>query len=219
VRVATALPGTTESWLDPDSRAATERSPCYVIEARFASGNVSQRSRASCWWGAQGEHLRLIDATSFVATGGTPVTEFDRFHYNGWGDAGHRLDIRDISADTTGRHLFQVTYGNGAGPVNTGIACGTKRLTVTDRESGEVVADGLLVMPQLGRWDRWALSNLIPAELVAGRRYDVAITADDEYPNMTAFAAFETYGASGALGGTGGAFNRVNIAELRVLAR
>ena len=219
IRVASELPGTTESWVDTSMEAATEGSPCYVVEARFASGLYSQRSRATCWWGVGDAHIRRIEATAFVATGGTPVTEHERFHYQGWGDLGHRLEIRDIVADRTAMHLFQVAYGNGAGPVTTGIGCGTKRLTVTDRETGLVVADGMLVMPQLGRWDRWALSNFVEAELVGGRRYDVVISADEGLPNMSDFKAFETYRAFGTLGGVGGPFNRVNISELRVLRR
>jgi len=219
VRVASDLPGTTESWVDAGSDANTETSPCYVVEARFTTGLHSQRSRATCWWGVGDAHIRRIEATAFVATGGTPVTEHERFHYQGWGDPGHRLEIRDIEAGRTAVHLFQVAYGNGAGPVNTGIGCGTKRLTVTDRESGVVVAEGMLVMPQLGRWDRWALSNFVEAELVVGRRYDVVIAADEGYPNMSDFEAFKTYGAFGTLGGVGGPFNRVNISELRILQR
>ena len=218
VRVAADLPGTTTSWTDPVSDASAPTSPCYVVAATFDTGTHSQRSRATCWWGEGDAHIQIVDASQFRNVGGTGVTEYGRFHFQGWGDPGHRLDL-DVTATRSGPHLFQVSYGNGAGPLNTGIACGTKRLTVTDRDSGAVVADGVLVMPQLGRWDRWALSNFVAAELVAGHRYDVAIIADATVPNMSDFAAFATYNALGASGGTAGPVNRVNISELRILAR
>jgi hypothetical protein len=218
VRVAADLPGTTTSWTDPVSDASAPTSPCYVVAATFDTGTHSQRSRATCWWGEGDAHIQIVDASQFRNVGGTGVTEYGRFHFQGWGDPGHRLDL-DVAATRSGPHLFQVSYGNGAGPLNTGIACGTKRLTVTDRDSGAVVADGVLVMPQLGRWDRWALSNFVAAELVAGHRYDVAIVADATVPNMSDFAAFATYNALGASGGAAGPVNRVNISELRILAR
>ncbi|MFO0744439.1 MAG: hypothetical protein U1F43_02050 [Myxococcota bacterium] len=218
VKVATALPGTTTTWTDEGSDASAPTSPCYVVEAAFSvSGNRSQRSRARCWWGATSERIQVIDATHFVATGGTGVSEYDKFHYQGWGDPGHKLEILGVVAAQSGPHLFQVTYGNGAGPIATGVACGVKRLTVKDHDSGALVADGALVMPQLGRWDRWVLSGFVPAELVAGRSYDVTIASDPTFTNMSALERFATYG--GASGGVDGPFDRVNIADLRILAR
>ena len=43
------------------------------------------------------------------------------------------------------------------------------------------------------------------------------IRGDDDMVNMSSFAHFELF--TGGLGGRSGVFNRVNIAELRVLAR
>ena len=217
MRVARDLPGTTESWIDPASDADADRTPCYVVEARFSTGTVSQRSRANCWWGRNGERVRTFPATTFAATGGELTDEHDHWHYRGWGDPGHRLEIRDIEVAVAGRHLVQVTYGNGAGPINTGIACGTKRVTVTRRGDGVVVGDGILVMPQLGRWDRWALSSIVAVDLEVGH-YDVAIFADPIATNMSDREAFTTYRAAGTLGGET-PFNRVDIAELRLLRR
>jgi hypothetical protein len=69
-------------------------------------------------------------------------------------------------------------------------------------------------MPHLGSWDRWADSNFVRVELESGRRYRVVIRGDDDAVNMSSFAHFTAY-----MGGRGGAFNRVNIAALKVLAR
>lgn len=216
VKVAAALPGTTESWVDAASDAGAERSPCYVVEARFSTGNWSQRSKAVCWWGPNFERVRTFAATTFVAVGGTLVENHGRPHYEGWGDGGHSLEVRDIEVEA-GRYLVQVGYGNGAGPINTGIACGTKRVRVVRKSDGAVVGDGVLVMPQLGRWDVWGLSSFVPVELEAGR-YDVVIFADEIATNMSDRSAFSTYRAAGALGGEA-YFNRVNISELRLLKR
>lgn len=219
VKVADGLSGTTTSWTDPESLALAERSPCYVVEARFSGTvgeNRSQRSRAVCWWGASFERVRTFGASTFVAVGGTLVEQYGRVHYEGWGDAGHSLEVRDIEVEA-GSYLVQVGYGNGAGPINTGIACGTKRVRVVRQNDGAVMGEGVLVMPQLGRWDVWGLSSVVAVELPAGR-YEVVISADEVATNMSDRVAFATYRASGTLGGEA-PFNRVNISELRLLRR
>jgi len=217
VRVATDLPAATTSWLDPGSDASVG-SPCYTVEARFgASGNRSQHARGVCWWGEGEAAIQRIDASTFEAVGGTAITEYGRFHYQGWGDAGHTLTARAFRPTRSGPHLVQVMYGNGAGPINTGIACGVKRVVVSDEASGEVVADGVLVMPQLGRWDRWAMSSFVPATLDAAKTYRLVVSGDAGTINMSELAHFASY--TGATGGRDGPFARVNIAELRVLAR
>ena len=74
-----------------------------------------------------------------------------------------------------------------------------------------------IVMPHLADWSRWADSSFLRAELTAGTEYRIVIRGDDEVVNMSAFAHFERY--TGGLGGRDGAFNRVNVAELKILAR
>lgn len=218
VRVADGLPGDTAAWVDPESDANAPRSPCYAAEATFVTtGNHSQHSRAACWWGEGDSAIQLIGAESFEANGGTLVEEYGRLHYQGWGDPGHTLTLSGLRPTRDGAHLLQVTYGNGAGPINTGIACGVKRVTVIDEASGATIGGGVLVMPQLGRWDRWALSSFVPVTLSSGGRYRVVISSDAATTNMSTLAHFAAY--SGAAGGADGPFSRVNIAELRLLAR
>jgi len=124
--------------------------------------------------------------------------------------------VSGFSPTQSGAHLLQVTFGNGAGAISTGITCGVKRVVVEDEGTGAVVAEGPVVMPHLGAWSRWEDSSFVRADLDASRSYRIVIRSDDEMVNMSSFAHFEQY--TGGLGGTGGAFNRVNIAELKILA-
>lgn len=214
-RVASDLPGTTTTWSDP-TPPASGHSPCYAVESCFASGNCSQHSAPQCWWGTSGSAIEFIDASGLTNTGGSGSTSHGRFHYEPWGDPGDRLELSSFVPSRTGTHLLQVLYGNGAGAISTGITCAIKRIVVEDGSSGAVVAEGPVVMPHLGDWARWEESSFVPADLEAGRSYRIIIRGDDDVVNMSSFSHFETY--TGGLGGSGGTFNRVNIAELRILA-
>lgn len=212
VQVASDLTGT--AWSDT-SATATSPSYCYAVEAYFVgSKNHSQHSSPSCFWGPGSARVRVIPATSFTNVGGTGVTEHGKFHYQGWGDPSHTLTT-SFTAAATGEHLLQVTAGNGAGAINTGITAGMKVVEVLDGTT--VVARGHLLMPHLGAWSVWRDSSFVRANLVAGKTYNVVIKHDDTSMNMSFFAHFERY--TGGTGGKEGAFSRVNIAELKVLAR
>ncbi|NVB37448.1 hypothetical protein G6O69_06365 [Pseudenhygromyxa sp. WMMC2535] len=215
--VAEGLAGDVGSWTDPDSAAAGEASPCYSVAASYASGNASQHASPACWWGSDLAHIQAFDATNFEAVGGSAVTNWGRFHYEGWGAAGDSLTLPSFTATQGGRHLFQVDYGNGAGSVDTGITCAVKRLRVERVSDDALVGEGVLVMPHLGSWDRWEDSNLVAVELEAGVEYRAVIDQDEDTINMSSFSHFEIY--TGGLGGVDGAYNQVNIAELRVLAK
>lgn len=212
VRVASAL--TTTSWTDTTA-TATSPSHCYAIEAYFTgSQNHSQHSAPWCWWGAGSVRVKSIGASSFTNVGGTGVTNHGKFHYEAWGDAGHTLTA-SYTATSTGEHLLQVNAGNGAGPISTGITAGLKVVEVLDGTT--VVARGHLLMPHLGAWSTWRDSSFVRANLTAGKTYTVVIKHDDSSMNMSFFAHFAQY--TGGTGGRAGAFSRVNIAELKVLAR
>ena len=216
--VADGLAGGTTSWTDPDFDANGSTTPCYVAELTFtSSGNHSQHSTPQCWWGPGSERVALIGAASMVADGGTGSNNHGRFHYEAWGDDGHTLTVPSFTPSQSGTHLFQVGYGNGAGPVSTGITCAVKRVVVEEVVSGDQVASEILIMPHLGDWSIWALSSFVEAELTAGVEYRVIIEGDDESVNMSSFSHFEAY--TGGLGGSDGVFNRVNISDLRILAR
>ncbi len=214
-RVATNLAGTTLQYVD--TAASTMASPCYAVETCFTTtGNCSQRSRPMCWWGDGGERVMTIPASAFVATGGTASTQHGRFHYESWGDATHSLVVPSVQPTRTGPHLVQLVYGNGAGGTDTGITCAVKRVQIEDVASGEIVATGHITMPHLGSWSRWADSTFVRADLDANRTYRVTIDGAPTSRNMSAFSHFATYVG---MGGAGGTFERVNIAELKLLAR
>lgn len=212
-RIGSDLTGT--SHLDAGWDPASPRTPCYAVETCFASGNCSQHSPPACYWGAGNARIRVFDASSFSATGGTFSTNHGRGHYESWGDVGHRLEIT-FTPTQSGEHLVQTLYGNGAGGITTGITCAIKRVIVEDVGTGAVVGTGVLVMPQLGDWSRWEDSTVVPVRLEAGRTYRLTLLGDDTTSNMSAFQHFARYTA-----GTGGSseFSRVNIAEIRLLAR
>lgn len=213
-RVADALAGTTASYLDDATDSATS-THCWAVETCFvSSGTCSQHSPPSCYWGPATERITVIGASTFAATGGDPVTAHGYFHYQAWGDPGDRLVASGFVAPASGRYLLQALYGNG-GPVDSGITCGVSRVLVEDVATGEIVSDGVLVMPHLGTWDRWEDSSLVPVDLVLGRAYRFVIGGDDDTVNMSAFQHFAAYTAG--VGGRDGAFSRVNIAELRIL--
>ncbi len=212
---ATQLAGTETTFIDPS--ASTSASACYAIETCFvASGTCSQRSRPVCWWGDGGERVSSIPASAFVAVGGVASNDHGRFHYGTWGDAGDTLVVPSYQPTRSGLHLLQVVYGNGAGSVSTGVACGVKRVVVEDTATGVPVASGVLVMPQTGSWSRWADSTFVPATLDAARTYRITISSDRTTLNMSALSHFTHYAGTG---GAGGEFAHVNIAELKILAR
>lgn len=216
--VADELPGSTASWTDPAFNANGNATPCYVAELTFtASGNHSQHSTPQCWWGPGSERVSIIGADAMTNEGGVGSNNHGRFHYEAWGDVGHTLTVPSFTPSQSGVHLFQVGYGNGAGPVSTGITCAVKRVVVEEVASGDEVASELMIMPHLGDWSIWALSSFAEADLTAGVEYRVVIEGDDQAVNMSAFSHFEAY--TGGLGGAEGEFNRVNISDLRILAR
>lgn len=214
VVVAAGLPGSSTEWIDPGTHQGSP-SHCYTAQLRYlATGLASQRAAPSCWWGVAYQRIRTFTATEFTAVGGTLVNNHGRPHYEAWGDPGHSLTLPNFTPDGTGRHLLQVVYGNGSGPINTGITAAVKRLQVVELPGGATVAAGYLPLPQLGAWSEWRSSSFLPVELRADRSYRVVIDDDAHAVNMSAFEHYARY-----TGGTGGAapFQRVNIAELKVL--
>ncbi|MRG91485.1 MGH1-like glycoside hydrolase domain-containing protein [Polyangium spumosum] len=214
-RIAQDLPGGTTSYVDTGSAEHATRTYCYTVEAVFkASGNASQRARPWCYWGPSNGRIQSFGAqASFQANGGTLVFNHGRWHHENWGDPGHTITVANVSAKQSGRHLLQVTAGNGAGDYTTGITCGVKAIEVWD--GATLVGSGQLTMPHLAKWDDWRDSNFVPVDLVAGKTYSIVIREDAASSNMSDFEHFSSYNGTG---GQGGRFNKVNIAELKVLA-
>lgn len=213
--VADALPGSDTAWTDTDAGASSP-THCYAVETRYAAtGNASQHAQPSCFWGASSERVQSIDATAFTTNGGALTSDYGRSFYQFWGDPGSDLTTT-FTADHTGTHLVQATYGNGAGPINTGITCAVKHVVVEDAVSGASVGDGYMLMPQRGDWSSWGDSSFVHADLVAGRSYKVHLSHDDRSVNMSAYQHFTAY--TGGTGGASGEFFRVNVAALKILS-
>lgn len=216
VRVAAGLAGVSTSYLDVGA-IADGRVPCYAVETRFvASGTSSQRSAPVCAFTASGA-VRSLGASDFQAVGGTLVNQHGRLHYEAWGDPGHELLIPAFTPTHSGSHLLQLVGSNGAGPRSTGITAGAKRLTVVRAADDVPVAEGLVFLPQSGRWDEWREGSFLAASLQAGVAYRVILDDAPWARNMSDFQHFEAY--TGGLGGRSGRFLRFNLAEIRVLAR
>lgn len=212
VRIADHLPTPvwTDGGADPDGRSA-----CYTVTAVYtSSGLASQPSPPSCWWGAGSERVLEVDAWGLRQARGDGVwsEQHGRAHYMDWGDPDDALELAAIRPRWTGLHRVQLVYGNGAGPINTGITCAVKRVRIYDA-AGALVHEGTIAMPHLADWARWEESTTTDVELQADQTYSILI--EDDW-NMSYFAHFTPY--TGGLGGGAGSFNRVNIHALRLLA-
>ncbi len=212
--VGTNLPGTTTSWTDGSSTGQGTTSYCYTVESVFTtSQNRSQHAQSYCWWGPGNDRITSIDAQSFSAVGGSLVNMFGRWYYEGWGDEAHSLTVQNFSPSVSGTHYIQLLAGNGAGPFSTGITCAIKRVEVWD---GAVsVASAYLMMPHLETWASWRESSLMRVTLDANKNYAIVISEDARAVNMSERAHFDIYGGTG---GQSGRFNRVNIAQVKILA-
>lgn len=212
--VATGIAGSTASWTDAESTEHATHSYCYSVAQRFVSSDTSsQHSKPVCYWGPGANRVRTVGAQSFTASGGSLVNAYGRWHYQDWGDPSHTLAVSGFVPDFTGRHLLCVVASNGAGPISTGISCGVKLLEV--RQGATTIASGYLKIPHTGGWDVWLDSSFVAAELVAGQSYEIVLREDDRAFNMSELGANALYGGTG---GASGRFNRVNVAELEVLA-
>lgn len=215
LRIAPALDGAVGTYLDP-LNGQDGRVPCYAVESRYrVSGNVSQRSKPVCLF-APSDRVASLYATEFETVGGTLVNQHGRWHHEAWGDPGHELVIPDFQARYSGSHLIQLIGSNGAGPRDTGITAGAKRLRVLTHDGGALLAEGLVFLPQSGRWDQWQEGSLLQVELEAGTSYRLVLDDAPSFRNLSELQHFADY--TGGLGGRTGPFFRLNVAEFRVLA-
>ncbi len=185
-----------------------ETTACYAVVASMTW--ASQPSAPICWWGDEGARVQQVFAADFTAEGGTWATDHGREHYGNWGAPDHTLSVALVPR-FTGDHLLQAVFGNGAGPVSSGITAAVKWLTV-HHPDGALVGEGPLVMPHRTSWDDWGDSTFVPVTLEAGLAYRVTI--QDGF-NMSHLAHYRDYVAG--RGGGDQPSNDVNISELRLL--
>jgi hypothetical protein len=205
---------TETSFTDDSAADHATRTYCYAIEAEFSlSGNRSHHSPPVCYWGPALARIQEVDATAFAAVGGSFSEQYGRPHYQDWGEATDTLEIASFQPSQSGAHYIQLIYGNGAGPVSTGVTAAVKWVVIEDAASGAVVTEGPAVMPQRGDWAIWAESSLLTATLDAARTYRVIIR---DGINMSYFDHFVSYVGSG---GGASPFNFVNVTAVKFLAR
>lgn len=210
--LATGVTG--EAWTDATPPDLERNSPCYSVEAVDSlTGHRSHRSAPICYWG-DGRRIQQLSIYQVrTPPGGQWSTDHDRPHYANWGDPGHTLEFYGVRPAWTGRYQLQLVYGNGAGPINTGVTAGLKLMVVHDLTADQEVGRGYLQMPHLGDWGRWADSSTLEVELDADHLYRVELR---DALNMSWLAHFTPYVATG---GGPEVFGRVNVAALKLLPR
>jgi len=206
------------SWEDQNTDGIRSPSYCYTVESVYlGSGTISQRAKPFCYWGENYERIYSVSATEFKAVGGNFSESHGKAHFDNWGAPDHTLEV-SLQAKYSGIHGIQLVFGNGAGPINTGITCAVKHLQMTD-SANKIVADGYVLMPHLDNWDRWLESSLISTkvDLIAGQSYTIKIFSDAQAINMSSFQHYEQYTGNNGIGGKKGTSNYVNIAEVKLL--
>ncbi len=199
-----------ELWTDPASSDFQSATHFYTIDAYdLATGNTSHltQTRAYTSPGAG----QALAASRMQNRGGHLAGD----HFEDWGASGDELAVNRFTVPRDGRYLLRAEYSNGAGPINTGIACGVKRLEITDSASSRVVAGGYLIMPQTGDWNRFLLSSTLQMSLKAGQAYSLRIFEDSYCRNMSYLAKNARYTANSGGGDT--PYNFVNIAGIHLL--
>lgn len=205
-RVATGWRGT--AWTDTE--ASADRVHHYAAAAVDARTGTVSHLTPTRTASAPGREIAL-PATEFRARGGRLVDG----RLTEWGARADTADV-EFTAARDGRHRITASYANGTGPINTGIACGVKRLEVRDARSGELVAAGYLVLPQLATWERLEHSSPVLADLRAGERYVLRVGEDEHARNMSYLAHNTRY--TSWPGGGETPHNRVTLAALHALA-
>lgn len=199
------------NWVDPASGDFRQRVHDYAVCAVDPlSGNVSHLTPPRCF--LDGHPIVVISARDLDNHGGNLVAGD---HFENWGKPDDTLTTKSFQVERSGRYVIRAKFSNGAGPVNTGITCGVKRLELRRAGSTNVVATGYLVMPQSGDWQRWDLSSPVIAQLTAGESYTLWLGEDEVSRNMSYLEQNERYTAWP--GGGPDSYNFVNIAAFRLV--
>jgi hypothetical protein len=213
VRVAFGLGAFNKSWTDNDTDGDNTPSHCYTVETRWgSSGNLSQHAKPACFWSSDpNQRIDTVGAAAFELKGGSVSGD----HTTNWGDVSDEL-AASFTAKHSGMHLVQAEYANGAGPINTGITCGVKHVTIEEQPGGNVVGAGYMLMPQRGDWASFGESSFVRANLTLGKTYKVRLAHDTHSTNMSSFEHFKAY--TGGLGGKDGTFFKVDVRSIKLLS-
>ena len=196
-------------WTDSHSADYADVIHFYAVEAVDAkTGNASHLTPSRFYSTTNSQWS--IPATAMENHGGKLAE--DRYFMD-WGKSGDELHVTNFTAKAGGHLAVRAEFSNGAGPVNTGIACAVKKLEIRETASGKLVVAGYLVMPQSGDWRRFDFSSIVRADLKAGKNYSIRIFEDEYSRNMSYLAANGRYTALS--GGGNDDYNFVNIAALQ----
>jgi hypothetical protein len=200
-----------------DLEADPARSVCYAVSARYDGFTLQgQHSPPACVWGEGFERVLRVGPHQLVQTSGdgTWSTAHGKAHHQDWGAPGDTLTAFAVVPPFVGPLWLQLEYGNGAGPINTGITAAAKRVDVWG-DDGAWIGGGVAVLPQRGTWDTWGDSTLVPVTVPEGVR-SLTVQISDA-PNMSDLDHFRRY--TGGQGGGDGAYHFVNVHALKLLAR
>ena len=185
---------------------------CYTVTTHFEGlSNTSHPADPVCVWGDSYAHINSLFVEDLTINGGTYSTTHGRPHHDNWGEPEHSIQ-GEVFISESGRHLLQVVYGNGAGGLDSGITAAVKWARVYD-SNGVTLAEGPLVMPQLGSWDEWRESSFLSFQAQA---FQVVFFEITDGLNMSYFEHYRTYNGNG---GGEAPYNFVNISEVKVLYR
>lgn len=148
-----------------------------------------------------------INASAISNRGGQLI---NRDYFANWGSKDDILKTNTFTVPQTGRYRIKLTYSNGHGPINTGICCVIKKLTLenTNEESKYII------MPQIGSWDKYTESIPVIFSLTKGKFYSFKIHEDTSVFNMSYLSHNTRYTAWS--GGGKNSCNYVNIKNLKI---
>jgi hypothetical protein len=108
------------------------------------------------------------------------------------------LEEFSYEAQYSGTHQITFLYSNSYNEVSTGITAATKRAVVRRERDGQVIAERVITMPHLPRWDMRASSSGMTVNLDKSERYFVRI---EDFFNMSYLSHYELYDGAGGRSG------------------
>lgn len=180
-------------WRDPSSSGLTHESYCYSVRLRYrSSGTTSQHAQPQCYWGPDYSRVEKRTGKDFEATGGIRTENANGVYYRDWGTRAGDTLTAHFSPQVTGEYLFQVQAAVG-GSLTSGVSSGVTMARIRDESTGELMAEGVLVMSHTGSWSVVNGSSFLPVRLRGGSAYSVTLSGDRLAVNMSHFRSNALY--------------------------
>ncbi|WP_315092781.1 MGH1-like glycoside hydrolase domain-containing protein [uncultured Cellulomonas sp.] len=181
------------AWLDQTSTGLTRESYCYSVRLRYrSSGTTSQHAKPQCYWGQDYSRVEKRTGVDFEATGGVRTENANGVYYRDWGTRAGDALTAHFRPQATGDYLFQVQAAVG-GSLTSGVSSGVTMARIRDEATGDLVAEGVLVMSHTGSWSAINGSSFLPVHLRGGSAYSVTLSGDPLAVNMSYFRANSLY--------------------------